>query len=151
MTERPGRRYRWWWPLRITFGLFFLHTALAKRELDERGKKDLHRFAKAAYPPLNKLTPAQFVAGMKVAETTVAGSLLVPVVPAPVGAAALTAFGAGLLGTYARVPGLRRDGSIRPTEFGLSIAKDSWMVAAGTTVLLEAWLAHRATPAATDS
>ncbi|HZN15975.1 MAG TPA: hypothetical protein VFB78_17035 [Acidimicrobiales bacterium] len=137
MRRRPGP---WWWPVRITFGLFFLHTALAKRELDEKGAKGLHRFASAAYPQLKRVEPATFVRGMTIAESTIAASLLVPVVPATVGAAGLTAFGVGLVGTYARVPGLRREGSVRPTEIGLSLAKDTWMVAAGSAALIDAWL-----------
>jgi hypothetical protein len=42
------------------------------------------------------------------------------------------------MGPYLRVPGLRRDGSVRPTELGLSLAKDTWMVAAGAAVLVHA-------------
>ena len=140
------RRYRtgaWWWPIRLTYGAFFLHTALSKRELDEKGRRGLHAFASAAYPPLQHVSPATFGAGMTVAESAIAAALLVPFVPAPVGAAGLTAFGAGLVGTYARVPGLRREGSVRPTEFGLGTAKDSWMVATGSAVLIDAWVARR--------
>jgi hypothetical protein len=140
LRHRPGA---WWWPLRILFGLFFLHTATSKRELDEKGKKAMHRLAKTAYPFLGDLDPATFVRGMTVAESTLAASLLVPVVPATIGAAGLTAFGGGLVGTYWRVPGIRREGSARPTELGLGMAKDSWMVAAGLTVLVDAVAARR--------
>jgi hypothetical protein len=142
-VRRIGGRTAWWWPLRLTYGVFFLHTALAKRELDERGAKGLHRFASAAYPQLRRVSPATFVRGMTVAETAIAASLLVPVVPAPIGAAGLAVFGTALMGTYARVPGLRREGSLRPTEIGLSLAKDTWMVAAGTALLLDAWRKRR--------
>ena len=125
------------------FGAFFLHTALSKRGLDERGADGLHAFAASAYPPLQSIPSRTFVQGMTAAEAAIATSLLVPVVPAAVGAAGLTAFGAGLVGTYWRAPGLRQPGSVRPTEIGLGVAKDSWMVAAGLAVLLDAALARR--------
>jgi hypothetical protein len=124
--------------------VFFLHTALAKRELDEKGAKMLHRFASSAYPQLEAVPPATFVRAVTVAESAIAVSLLVPAVPATIGAAGLTAFGAGLMGTYARAPGMRRAGSLRPTEFGLSLAKDTWMVAAGVAVLTDAVIKRRA-------
>jgi hypothetical protein len=139
-AHRPGA---WWWPLRLAFGAFFLHTALDKRGLDERGAEGLHAFAASAYPQLRSVAPRTFVHGMTVAESAIATSLLVPVVPATVGAAGLTAFGAGLVGTYWRAPGLRAPGSVRPTPAGLGVAKDSWMVAAGLALLLDATLARR--------
>jgi hypothetical protein len=139
--HRPGP---WWWPIRLTFGAFFVHVALAHRELDEKGAKGLQRFAASGYPFLKSLRPRTFQTGMVAAESAVAASLLVPGVPAVVGGAALTSFGSGLLGVYARSPMLRRgESSVRPNELGLSIAKDSWMVAAGLAVLADAFLARR--------
>ena len=124
--------------------MFFLHVALTHRELDERGAKGLQRFAAAGYPFLKKLPPKTFQNGMVAAEFAVAGSLLVPGVPAAVGGAALTSFGTALLGVYARTPMLRRgEKNMRPNEFGLSMAKDSWMVATGVAVLLDAFLPCR--------
>jgi hypothetical protein len=141
LRHRPGV---WWWPIRLTFGAFFLHVALTHRELDERGAKGLQRFASTAYPILKKLRPRTFQHGMVAAESAVAASLLVPGVPAVVGGAALTSFGTALLGVYARTPMLRRDErSLRPNDMGLSIAKDSWMVAAGVAVIADAVLSRR--------
>jgi hypothetical protein len=141
LRHRPGL---WWLPIRLTFGAFFLHVALTHLELDERGAKGLHRFASSAYPVLKRLRPRTFRQGMVAVESAVAASLLVPGVPAVVGGAALTSFGSGLLGVYARTPMLRRDErSVRPNELGLSIAKDSWMVAAGLAVLADVCLPRR--------
>jgi hypothetical protein len=143
LRHRPGV---WWWPIRLTFGAFFVHVALTHRELDERGAQGLQRFASSAYPILKKLRPNTFQQGMVAAESAVAASLLVPGVPAVVGGAALTSFGTALLGVYARSPMLRRDErSMRPNEMGLSIAKDSWMVAAGLSVIVDAVVAPRRT------
>lgn len=137
MRHPSGAR---WWPIRLVFGAFFAHVALTHRQLDEKEAKALHRFACTGYPFLKPLHPQMFTGGMVVSETAVATALLVPWVPPVVGGAALTAFGTGLMGVYARAPGLRREHSVRPTEFGLAIAKDSWMVAAGLSILLDAFL-----------
>ena len=125
--------------MRVIFGAFFLHVALSHRELDERGAKGLQRFASTGYPFLKRVPPQRFKQGMVAGEAAVAASLLVPVVPAVVGGLGLTGFGAALLGVYVRSPMLRRDEgrSLRPNDLGLSIAKDSWMVAAGLAVLAD--------------
>jgi hypothetical protein len=141
IRHRPGP---WYWPIRIIFGAFFLHVALTHRELDEKGAKGLQRFAASGWPFVKKLSPMQFKQAMVVGECAVAASLLVPGVPAVLGGVALTGFGTGLLGVYARTPMLRRsEKSVRPNDLGLSIAKDSWMLAAGLAVLADAFLARR--------
>ena len=53
---------------------------------------------------------------------------MIPVVPTAVAGAALAAFSGGLLGLYLRTPGLRQEGSLRPTHQGVPIAKDVWML-----------------------
>jgi hypothetical protein len=131
-------------PIRVIFGGFFLHVALSHRELDENGAKGLRSFAASGYPFLKKVPPLTYKWGMVTAESAVAASLLVPGVPAVVGGAALTGFGGGLMGVYARNPMLRRSKlSARPSDLGLSMAKDSWMVAAGLAVLADAFSAGR--------
>jgi hypothetical protein len=141
LRHRPGL---WWLPIRVIFGGFFLHVALSHRELDEKGAKGLRGFAASGYPFLKKVPPLTFKWGMVASESAVAASLLVPGVPAAVGGAALTGFGTGLMGVYARTPMLRRSKlSARPSDLGLSMAKDSWMVAAGLAVLADAFSAGR--------
>ena len=140
MRHRPGA---WWWPLRLAFGAFFAHVALTHRNLDEKAAKGLHRFAQAGYPFLDKVSPDLFAKGMLTGETVVATTLLVPVLPPVIGATALTAFGSGLMGVYLRAPGMRRENSIRPSDIGMSMAKDSWMVAAGLSFFLDALVSRR--------
>ncbi|WP_427891801.1 hypothetical protein ACQHIV_04120 [Kribbella sp. GL6] len=50
--------------------------------------------------------------------------------------AGLTAFSAGLAGLYLRTPGLRCPGSLRPTDQGVPIAKDVWLLAIGTALVV---------------
>ena len=63
-------------------------------------------------------------------------ALLIPVVPSRVAGAGLTAFAAGLLGLYLRTPGMRHPQSLRPTEQGLPLSKDAWLLGAGLSLLL---------------
>ena len=62
---------------------------------------------------------------------------MLPVVPAGLAGAALTAFALGTLGLYLRTPGLRQEGSLRPTEAGIAISKDIWMVGIGLALVID--------------
>ena len=57
-------------------------------------------------------------------------------VPLRVGAG-LTAFSGALLGLYQRTPGLRQEGSLRPTDQGIPIAKDVWLLAIGLAFVVD--------------
>ena len=46
-------------------------------------------------------------------------------------------FSSGLLGLYAMTPGLRKPGSILPTENGVAIAKDSWLLGIGLGLVID--------------
>jgi hypothetical protein len=63
--------------------------------------------------------------------------VLLPFVPAGVAGAALTVFSAGLIGLYLRTPGMRREGSLRPTEQGIPLAKDVWLAAIGASLTID--------------
>ncbi|MGR7023230.1 hypothetical protein [Geodermatophilus sp. URMC 62] len=47
----------------------------------------------------------------------------------------LTGFAGGLLGLYLTTPGLRKEGSLAPTEQGLPVAKDVWLLGIGVGLL----------------
>ena len=64
-------------------------------------------------------------------------ALVLPVVPAGLAGAALTAFALGTLGLYLRTPGLRQEGSLRPSEQGIVIAKDIWLVGIGLSLVID--------------
>jgi hypothetical protein len=66
--------------------------------------------------------PRRFVRLVCAGELALGTALLLPVIPTVVAGAALTAFSAGLLGLYLRVPEMREEGSLRPTQQGLTIA-----------------------------
>ena len=116
---------------RISAGAFILNSGLGKRDVDDEAAAGMHGFAAGTYPFLANVPPQQFVKGLSAAEIGLGVALLTPFVSTFKAGAALTAFSGGLLGLYLKTPGMRKEGSLAPTEHGLSIAKDSWLVGIG--------------------
>jgi hypothetical protein len=116
---------------RISAGAFILNSGLSKRAVDEAAATGMHGFAAGAYPILKSVPPRQFVQGLSTAEIVLGAALLTPFVPTTVAGLALTAFSGGLLGLYLKTPGMRKPGSLAPTQEGLALAKDSWLVGIG--------------------
>jgi hypothetical protein len=120
---------------RISAGAFILNSGLGKRHADAQVAAGMHGFASGTYPFLKGLEPQQFIKLLSAGEIAIGALLLAPVVPTAVAGAALTAFSGGLLGLYLRTPGMRKPGSLAPTEQGLAIAKDSWLLGIGIGLL----------------
>jgi hypothetical protein len=124
-------------PQRITTGAFILNSGLRKWSADDETTAQLHGFATGAYPFLAKLKPRDFVRLLSASEIALGVALLLPIVPAAVAGAGLTAFSGGLLGLYARIPGMRQDGTPFPTQQGLPLAKDVWMLGIGLGLVID--------------
>ncbi|MBT2469855.1 hypothetical protein J7E97_18715 [Streptomyces sp. ISL-66] len=130
-------------PLRLTAGTFFLSSGISKLGADEATAQGLHQFATMTYPFLGKQDARRFVRLLAAGELAIAAALLVPVVPAAVAGAALTAFSVGTLGLYLRTPGMRQEGGLRPTEQGIALAKDVWLLGMGVSLIAEGAHDHR--------
>ncbi|HEY0535534.1 MAG TPA: hypothetical protein VGD29_28455 [Actinoplanes sp.] len=124
-------------PGRLTTGVFIVNSGLSKRHVDDQTAAALHGMAAAAYPFLRSMAPRRFVRLVCAGELALGTALLLPVVPAAVAGAALTAFSGGLLSLYLRIPEMREEGSLRPSQQGLTIAKDVWMFGIGLTLLID--------------
>jgi uncharacterized membrane protein YphA (DoxX/SURF4 family) len=117
---------------RISAGAFILNSGLGKRDADEGTAAGLHGFAAGTYPFLANVPPATFAKVLSTTEIVIGVALLTPFVPTVVAGAALTGFSAGLLGLYLRTPGMTKPGkSVAPTQEGLPISKDVWMLGIG--------------------
>src|SRR3712207_6826735 len=110
---------------RISAGAFILNSGLGKRGADEGTAAGLHGFATGTYPFLKSVDPATFVKVLAYSEIAVGTALLTPFVPTAVAGALLTGFSGGLLGLYLNTPGMRKPGSLAPTQEGLTVAKRS--------------------------
>ena len=109
-------------PQRVATGAFILNSGIGKLHADEETAAQLHGFAVGAYPVLARFKSADFVRLLAVSEITLGAALLLPVVPAAVAGAGLAAFSGGLLGLYARTPGMRKESSPFPTQQGTPLA-----------------------------
>jgi hypothetical protein len=124
-------------PLRVTTGAYILNSGLGKKDLEGQAAEGLHAMAVNAVPQLGQLQPEEFAKLLSRGEVALGAALLLQFVPSAVAGAALTAFGAGLVQLYLKTPGMREPGSIRPSQQGIGLAKDVWLVGSGLTLLLD--------------
>lgn len=124
-------------PGRLATGAFIINSGLTKISADEQTAAMVHGMATGSYPFLKRIDPQLFTRVLSGAEIAIGSALLLPVVPTAVTAAGLAAFSAGLLGLYLRTPGMHRQGSLRPTEAGVPMAKDVWMLGIAAGLLID--------------
>jgi hypothetical protein len=124
-------------PARVAAGAFILNSGLGKWGADEQTAAALHGMAVNTYPFLGKLPAKDFARLLSAAEIGLGAALLIPVIPAALVGAGLTAFSGGLLGLYLKTDGMRQEGSVRPTQQGIPIAKDVWMLGIGLSLLVD--------------
>ncbi|MFY1692402.1 hypothetical protein [Plantactinospora sp. WMMB782] len=124
-------------PLRVAIGAFVLNSGVSKWNLEGDGAASMHGMAVGAIPPLRRLPAEQFARLLAGTEVALGAALLLPFVPSALAGLGLLGFGGGLLRLYWATPGMHEPGSPRPTQQGVPIAKDSWLVGAGLTLLLD--------------
>ncbi|GAA0834159.1 hypothetical protein ACFQVD_16530 [Streptosporangium amethystogenes subsp. fukuiense] len=124
-------------PPRAAAGVIILNSGLSKWSADEETAAGVHGMAAGTYPFLKKIEATRFVKLLSTAEIALGTALLVPAVPSLLAGAGLTAFAGGLLGLYLKTPGMREEGGLRPTQQGLPIVKDLWLLGIGTGLVME--------------
>jgi uncharacterized membrane protein YphA (DoxX/SURF4 family) len=124
-------------PARLATGAYILHAGLEKWKGTPERAKGVHGMASGAYPPLGRIPPETFLKLLAAAEIGTGAALLLPVVPNKLAGAALTAFSGGLLGLYLRTEALHKPGSVWPTQAGVGVSKDVWMLGIGLSLLAE--------------
>lgn len=124
-------------PQRVVTGAFILNSGLNKLGGGDEAAKQTHGMAAGAYPFLAKAPPKTFHKGLGAAETALGAALLLPIFPAGLVGLGLVGFSGGLLTMWWRTPGMHEEGSPRPTQQGIAIAKDSWMLGIGTSLVID--------------
>jgi hypothetical protein len=124
-------------PLRVATGAYILNSGMSKQGLEGQAAEGLHGMASNAIPPLKRIPPEQFAKILSTGEIALGAALLIPFVPSALVGAALAGFSAGLVQLYLKTPGMRQPGSLKPTQEGIGLAKDVWLVGAGLTLLLD--------------
>ncbi|HYT26279.1 MAG TPA: DoxX family membrane protein [Actinomycetota bacterium] len=134
----------WHLPLRVATGAFILNSGLSKLDADEERAKQLHAMASTAFPQFADMDPKQFATLLSTGELLLGTALLaVPFVPPLVAGLGLVAFATGLNRLYLKVPGMRQEDSVKPTQQGIPLAKDVWMTAIGAALVLDSIFAPR--------
>jgi hypothetical protein len=125
-------------PGRVTTGAYILHSGLDKWRTDETRATALHGIAAGAFPVLNRIPPTRFLRLLAASEIAIGTALLAPLVPNALAGAALTGFSGSLVTMYARTPALRKPGSIWPSQAGVAVSKDIWMLGIGLGLVADA-------------
>ena len=123
-------------PLRVATGAYILNSGLSKQDLEGEAAQGMHAMASNAIPALKKFPPEQFAKILSTGEIALGA---IPFVPSALVGAALVGFSAGLVQLYLKTPGMRQEGSVRPTPEGIGLAKDVWLLGSGMTLLLDGW------------
>ncbi len=131
-------------PVRVVTGAYILNSGMTKlgATADSGTHEGIHGFAAGAYPQVKQVDPKTFTKGLGVAEIALGSALLLPIVPAGLAGLGLAAFSAGLVGLYWRTPGMHNEKDPRPTQEGIGLAKDTWMLGIGTSLVLDALLSE---------
>jgi hypothetical protein len=124
-------------PLRVATGAYILNSGLSKRGLEGQAAEGLHAMAAGAIPAVEKVPAQRFAQLLSAGEIALGATLLAPFVSSRLAGAALAGFSAGLVRLYLKTPGMRQEGSIKPTPDGIGLSKDVWLLGAGLTLLLE--------------
>jgi hypothetical protein len=125
-------------PERSIVGAYVLHTGIEKWHGTQETAEAVHGMAANAYPVFKSMQPTKFLRMLAVGEMAVGAALLLPFVPTALAGAALTGFSGALVGMYARTPGMRKESSIWPSNQGIAVSKDSWMLAIGLGLMADA-------------
>lgn len=125
------------YPVRLAAGAFILNSGMEKLKADEQTAGGMHGMAGSVYPVVKQVDAPTFLRALAGAEIALGAALLLPMVPALLAGAGLTAFSAGLVGLYLKTPGMRQEGSVRPTQQGIALAKDVWLLGIGAGLVVD--------------
>ncbi|SDB92821.1 hypothetical protein SAMN05216410_0974 [Sanguibacter gelidistatuariae] len=124
-------------PLRLAAGAFVLNSGIGKVSLDADSAKGLQSMGANILPQLRELDPEAFGKLLSRGEIAVGAALLAPFVPTAVAGIALTGFAGALVGMYLRTPGMTQPDGVRPTQQGIALAKDVWLLAIGLSLTID--------------
>ncbi|MCS5480939.1 hypothetical protein NYP18_14940 [Corynebacterium sp. YIM 101645] len=123
--------------LRGVSGAFIANSGVGKIGMPAEYSAGVQQAAASGIPALAKLPSDKFGTWLGYAETGLGVALLAPFVPNKVAGAGLAAFGGGLLSMYFRNPENTEADGIRPSQEGMSLAKDVFMFAIGLALMTQ--------------
>jgi hypothetical protein len=134
----------WHVPVRVATGAVILDQGLSKLGGDEETAKWLQGRAAVAFPQFQDMEAKDFLQLLAACEIGLGAALLgIGFVPSGLAGLGLAAFGGCLTRLYLTIPGTRREGTIAPSQEGIGLVKDSWLLAIGTALVLDALSGRR--------
>ena len=121
--------------LRTVTGAWILNSGIGKLRLDEDAAKGLRSMAAKGVPAVENIDPKLFGRLLSATEIALGAGLLTPFVSRRLIGLALAGFGSGLLTMYFGDPQFTESDRIRPSQAGIPLAKDAWLVAIGLALL----------------
>ncbi|GAB3693023.1 hypothetical protein [Corynebacterium nasicanis] len=123
--------------LRGVTGAFITNSGVGKIGMPAEHSAGLQQAAASGIPLMAKLPSDKFGTFIGYSEVGIGAALLAPFVPNKIAGAALTAFTGGLLSMYFRNPENTQADGIRPTQEGMPLAKDFFMLAIGLALMTQ--------------
>jgi hypothetical protein len=134
----------WHVPVRLATGAIILDQGLLKLKADEDTVKWLHGQAAQAFPQFADMEPKDFVQLLSASEIALGAALLgIGFIPSSLAGLGLSIFAGSLTRLYLTAPGTRREGTVAPSQQGVGLAKDSWMLAIGVALVLDSLFGSR--------
>ena len=134
----------WHVPVRLATGAIIVDQGLQKLGADDDTAKWLHGQAATAFPQFADMDPKDFVQLLSASEIALGAALLgIGFVPSSLAGLGLSLFAGSLTRLYLTAPGTRRDGGVAPSQQGIGLAKDSWMLAIGLALVLDSLFGRR--------
>lgn len=131
-----GKSYFHNLPTRLAAGTFILNSGISKLNSDDTHLDQVFSTAITGYPFLDSIGATRFGRLLGTYETAVGSALLMPFVSDRRAGIVLLPLTIGLVGLYMRIPGMRKEGSLRPSSQGIALAKDSWLLGIAVSLLL---------------
>jgi len=123
--------------LRAVPGAFIANSGIGKIGMPAEYSAGVQQAAASGIPAAAKLPADKFGTYLGYAETAIGASLLAPFVSSKLAGAGLAAFSGGLLTMYFRNPENTEADGIRPSQEGLSLSKDVFMLAIGLALMAQ--------------
>jgi hypothetical protein len=134
----------WHVPVRLATGAIILDQGLGKLGANGDTANSLHGRATTAVPSVKDLDSGDFSQILAWTEIGLGTALLaIGIVPSGLAGLGLTAFAGNLTRLYLKEPGNTKEGGLLPTLQGIPLAKDSWMLAIGTALVIDSLVGPR--------
>lgn len=122
---------------RVIPGAFIANSGAGKIGMPAEASAGLQQYAATGVPLVKALPADKFGTILGVSEVALGAALAIPAIPNRVAGVGLTAFSAGLLSLYFANPENTKADRIRPSDEGLSLSKDIFMLSLGVGLIAQ--------------